>query len=41
MLQYNPEISDIKPYDSNDNSFYNLNDNNITNDNNTILRPFS
>ena len=28
MLQYNPDISDIKPYDGNDNSFFNLNDNN-------------
>ena len=33
MLQYNPDISDIKPYDSNDNSFFNLNDNNINNNN--------
>ena len=43
ILQYNPDISDIKPYDENDSSFFNLNednnneniiDNNINNNHN-------
>ena len=36
MLQYNPDISDIKPYDGNDNSFFNLNDNNNNIENNNV-----